>query len=119
MRAALSAAPSPATVTAIVRTPLSGGHHPPRGTIPNWMNVPTPLPLAAHWAESPVFQVAAVLALLLVAFLFFLILFEPGLEYNVQPPPSAPDSEGYLSLVGALTATPVHRDTRVEVLTDG
>lgn len=61
----------------------------------------------------------AIPALVIVAVLLLLVLFEPGLEYRVQPPPHPLDSDEFLCLVGALSDAQVRRDSRAEVLTNG
>lgn len=78
--------------------------------------------LAAGWLHSPAFLVFLVLALAciaLVAFLFFLVLFEPILAYKVEAPEAPIDSEAFLHQLAALADAGVHPHNRVEVLTDG
>src|SRR5438105_649541 len=65
------------------------------------------------------FLVLAIVSIFIVALLLFLVLFEPGLEYQVTPPPSPIDSDEFLCLLGALSDSEVHDYTRVEVLTNG
>jgi cardiolipin synthase len=61
----------------------------------------------------------AIPALVIVAVLILLVLFEPGLEYAVEAPNHPLDSEEYLCLIGALADAQVRRDSRAEVLTNG
>jgi cardiolipin synthase len=61
----------------------------------------------------------AIPALVIVAVLLLLVLFEPGLDYRVEPPPHPLDSDEFLCLVGALSDAQVRRDSRAEVLTNG
>ena len=65
------------------------------------------------------FIVFAIIAFGIVACLVLLVLFEPGLKYEVTAPAHALDSEDFLCLLGALADAQVHRDSRVEALTDG
>jgi cardiolipin synthase A/B len=75
--------------------------------------------LAADWLLPIPLLVVALLCVALVAFLVFLILFEPGLDYRVEAPEAPVDSEPFLRQVGALSDAPLHRGNRVDVLTDG
>ena len=67
------------------------------------------------------FFALAIFSIAVVAFLLFLILFEPGLKYHLKTPP--PDlcleSEDYLHLLGAVADAEIHRHSRVQVLTNG
>jgi cardiolipin synthase len=78
-----------------------------------------PGPTPALFIESGVVEVLAVLCLLIVAFLVFLILFEPGLEYKVDAPAAPVDSDRFARLLGALTDAALRRDSHVQVLTNG
>ena len=47
-------------------------------------------------------------------------MFEPGLRYRIAAPPAAPlESEDFLRMLGALANSTIHRNTRIEVLTNG
>jgi cardiolipin synthase len=61
----------------------------------------------------------AIPAIVIVVVLFLLVLFEPGLEYHVRAPEHPLDSDEFLCLIGALADAQVHRDSRVDVLTNG
>jgi cardiolipin synthase len=61
----------------------------------------------------------AIIAFAIIAGLVLLVLFEPALKYEVTAPAHALDSEDFLCLLGALSDAQVHRDSRVEVLTNG
>lgn len=61
----------------------------------------------------------ALASLVIVAFLIFLILFEPSLKYHVLRPDVPIDSDHYLRLLGALADAEVHGRSRVEVLANG
>src|SRR3954462_7020631 len=61
----------------------------------------------------------AILCIVLVRFPLFLILFERGLNYRVTPPAPPIDSDDYLCLIAALSDAQLHRDSRVQVLTNG
>ena len=80
---------------------------------------PLPPPLLAIFGQSPVLEFLAAACLVVVAFLVFLILFEPGLEYEVEPPAVPIDSDHFVCLLAALTDAAVRRDSTVEVLTNG
>ena len=59
-------------------------------------------------------------ALVILAFLLFLILFEPGLRYNVCAPQGVPlGSDHYLALLGALADAQIHGRSKIEVLDNG
>lgn len=69
---------------------------------------------------STAFLIVACIAIIVLSFLLFLALFEPGLDYKVTMPPSAPlESEDFLRMLEALTDAKAHRKTRIEVLTNG
>jgi cardiolipin synthase len=61
----------------------------------------------------------SILAFVITGVLLLLVLFEPGLDYRVAPPEHPIDSDDFLCLLGALADAQVHRDSRVEVLTNG
>jgi cardiolipin synthase len=61
----------------------------------------------------------AIPAVAIVVVLILLVLFEPGLDYAVEPPPHPLDSDDFLCLVGALCDAQVRRDSRADVLTNG
>src|SRR4051794_33081167 len=64
--------------------------------------------------------VLGIISLVIVAFLLFLVLFEPGLKYKIAPPPNVPlDSDHYLALLGALADAQVHGCSEVQVLANG
>jgi cardiolipin synthase len=65
------------------------------------------------------FLTLSILAIVVTVGLFLLVLFEPGLDYKVEPPAYPLESDEFLCLLGALADAPVHRDSRVEVLTNG
>ena len=75
--------------------------------------------VSADWLYSPIVLGVALACAALVAFLLFLVLFEPGLAYNVAAPEAPVDSDAFLHQLGALADAQVHPDNRVEVLTDG
>lgn len=68
---------------------------------------------------SPTFIILAVIAFVVLGFLLFLVLFEPGLKYKVEPPGIPPESPAFLALLGLLADSQIHRRSRIEVLTDG
>src|SRR5687767_3701413 len=78
-----------------------------------------PLTTLAIFGQSPVLEFLAAACLVVVAFLVFLILFEPGLEYEVEPPAVPIDSDHFVCLLAALTDAAVRRNSTVEVLTNG
>lgn len=66
------------------------------------------------------FDVIAVVAVVLMAFLLFLALFEPGLDYRINAPLSCElDSEEFMQMIEALTDSQLRRRNRIEVLTNG
>src|SRR5437764_10270842 len=64
----------------------------------------------------PFFAIAAFVVLALLA---LLVLFEPGLRYDVKAPEHPIQSDQFLCLMGALSDAQVRRDSRIEVLTNG
>lgn len=82
---------------------------------------PAPLPSwpLAVFGQSPVMEFLAVASLVVVGFLLFLLLFEPGLEYEVEAPAVPIDSDQFVCLLAALTDAAVRRDSTAEVLTNG
>ncbi|HYH66665.1 MAG TPA: hypothetical protein VD866_18360, partial [Urbifossiella sp.] len=82
-------------------------------------SVPLALLADSSWLSSPVVLAVALVCVALVAFLAFLILFEPGLAYRVEAPEAPLDSDAFLHQLAALADAQVHPHTRVEVLTDG
>jgi cardiolipin synthase len=73
----------------------------------------------ALFIQSGTLEVLAVLSLVVVIFLVFLILFEPGLNYEVTAPDVPIDSDQFVCLLAALTDAAVRRDSSAEVLTNG
>src|SRR3954464_11541448 len=65
------------------------------------------------------YDIAAILALTLVGFLLFLILFERGIDYHVTLPTLDLAADEYLCLLAALSDAQIHRHSKVEVLTNG
>jgi cardiolipin synthase len=65
------------------------------------------------------YDVLAILALALTGFLLFLVLFERGIDYRVRVPPIDLASDQYLCLLAALSDAQIHRNSRIEVLTNG
>jgi cardiolipin synthase A/B len=65
------------------------------------------------------FLAFSIIAIVITVVLFLLVLFEPGLDYHVTAPEYALDSDEFLCLLGALSDAQVHRDSRIEVLTNG
>jgi cardiolipin synthase len=61
----------------------------------------------------------AIPAIVIVAVLILLVLFEPGLDYHITAPQHPIDSDEFLCVVGALADAHVRRDSHVEVLTNG
>ena len=66
-----------------------------------------------------VFHIFAILSFAILLFLIVLVLFEPGLQYEIKPRPVAIDSDEFLQLLSALCDAQVHGRTRVEVLKNG
>jgi cardiolipin synthase A/B len=70
--------------------------------------------------DSTAFLVIAVIAIIVLGFLLFLALFEPGLAYKISSPTTEPlESEGFLCVLEAVTDSKIHHGGRVEVLTNG
>jgi cardiolipin synthase len=70
--------------------------------------------------DSTVYLVFSLIGFVTLLFLLFLALFEPGLPYRVQRWAGKPRShEEFVRVLEAVTDTPVHRRTQVEVLTNG
>lgn len=69
--------------------------------------------------NSTAFLIIAVIAICVLAFLLFLALFEPGLDYKISTQPCAPlDSDEFLRTLEAVTDAKIHRRNRIEVLTN-
>ena len=69
---------------------------------------------------SILFLVFETIAIIVLLFLLFLALFEPGLDYKISTPVTAPlESEDFLRSLEGLTDAKVHRQTHIEVLTNG
>jgi cardiolipin synthase len=84
------------------------------------MTIPLPFfPVPLSFIESGTVEVLALIALVIVAFLVFLILFEPGLKYEVKAPSAPLDSDRYARLLGALTDAALRRQSTLKVLTNG
>ena len=66
-----------------------------------------------------IFFVSAIIAFVVLGLLVFLVLFEPGLKYEVAAPPYPLDSNEFLRLLGALADAQVHDQSQIEVLTNG
>lgn len=70
--------------------------------------------------DSTAFLVVAIIAIIVLSFLLFLALFEPGLAYKISCRTTEPlDSEDFLCVLEAITDSKIHRHGRVEVLTNG
>lgn len=68
----------------------------------------------------PAFDVLAVIAITFLLLMLFLALFEPALRYKVSNPPSVGiGSADFLRMLGALSNAAVHRNNRIDVLTNG
>lgn len=65
-----------------------------------------------------VFHVVALGAVIVLGVLFFLVLFEPGLAYEIRGALPQCGTHESLGLVAALVDVPVLRRSRIEVLTD-
>ena len=64
--------------------------------------------------------IPAMLGIAVLLIVIFIAFFEPVLEYRLAGfEPLAPDSSEFVRLLGVLSDAEVHRDTRVEVLTNG
>ena len=69
---------------------------------------------------STFFLTLAITGIALQLLILILALFKPGLEYRIEDPPELPlDSPEFARVVGVLSDAETHRDTRVEVLTNG
>jgi cardiolipin synthase len=68
---------------------------------------------------SPTFVILAAIAFVVLGFLLFLVLFEPGLKYRVDPPEIPLDAPAFLSLLALLADSQIHRRSRIGVLTNG
>ena len=70
--------------------------------------------------DSTAFLVIAVIGIVVMGFLLFLALFEPGLAYKIDSPTTEPlESEDFLCVLEAITDSKIHQQGRVEVLTNG
>jgi cardiolipin synthase len=70
--------------------------------------------------DSTTFLVIAIVAIIVLSFLLFLALFEPGLDYRISTKAEAAlDSEEFMCQLEAVTDAKLHRRSRVEVLTNG
>ncbi|MBA2734940.1 MAG: cardiolipin synthase B, partial [Acidobacteria bacterium] len=70
--------------------------------------------------DSTAFLVIAIIAIIVLAFLLFLALFEPGLAYKISTPSTEPlESDDFLCVLEAITDSKIHRHGTVEVLTNG
>lgn len=70
--------------------------------------------------DSTAFFVVAILAISAQALLLFLALFEPTLRYKIARTPCAPlDSDRFLNILSTVVDAAIHRNTRIEVLTNG
>jgi cardiolipin synthase len=65
------------------------------------------------------YSIISASALILVIILISLVLFEPGLPYEVKWPNEPLDSEAFCCLVGALANAEIYRNSQVEVLKGG
>jgi cardiolipin synthase A/B len=66
------------------------------------------------------FEIVAIIAIACQSFLLFLALFEPTLRYRVLSPPSAPlDSDEFDQILATLADSSVHKNSTIEVLTNG
>jgi cardiolipin synthase len=66
------------------------------------------------------FEIVAILAIGFQSFLLFLALFEPTLRYKVSRPPSASvDSAEFDRILATLADSSLHKNTKIEVLTNG
>lgn len=70
--------------------------------------------------DSTAFLIFSIAGILVIFFLLFLALFEPGLAYKISSPATEPlDSAEFLRVLEAVTDSKVHHKGRVEVLTNG
>jgi cardiolipin synthase len=65
------------------------------------------------------FQTFAIVAIVITVVLLLLVLFEPGLRYDVKASEHSLESEEFLCVLGALSDSQVHGDSHIEVLTNG
>lgn len=70
--------------------------------------------------DSTAFLVIAVIGIVVLAFILFMALFEPGLAYKISAHETEPlESDDFLCVLEAITDSKIHRHGRVEVLTNG
>jgi cardiolipin synthase len=70
--------------------------------------------------ESFLFFSISCIAIAFMTLMLVLALFEPGLPYRVRTSPGvASDAPGFSRILGPLAGSHVHRDARIEVLTNG
>ena len=70
--------------------------------------------------DSTAFTVIAVIAIVVMCFMLFIALFEPGLAYKISAPETEPlESDDFICVLEAVTDSKIHRRGRVEVLTNG
>ncbi len=70
--------------------------------------------------DSIAFVVLAVIAIALQALTVFVALFEPGLRYKITRRPSHPhNSQEFCQILAAFADAQIHKNTQVEVLTNG
>jgi cardiolipin synthase len=62
------------------------------------------------------FLIVSIVAIVITGTLLLLVLFEPGLRYDVQEARHSLDSPEFLCLLGALSDAQIHRQSRIEVL---
>ena len=66
------------------------------------------------------FNIVAIAAIAFLSLMLFLALFEPGLPYTVRrASPVSPESADFLRMIEAVSDAQLHRNTRVEVLSNG
>ena len=76
------------------------------------------LPLEMNVSAS--FVVIALIAILAMAFVIFVALFDPGLRYKISAPRAEQlDSEDFLYMLEALTDAKINHRTALHVLTNG
>jgi len=66
-----------------------------------------------------VFDIVAYVAIALMLFLLFLVLFEPGIMYRADPVDCEVASDRFLCLLGAATDAQVHRNSTMQVFMGG
>ena len=69
--------------------------------------------------EFTIFHLIAVVSVALLAILIMLVLFEPGLPYQVSAPDAALDSHEYLGYLCAIIDAPIYNHGSVAVLSTG